>query len=138
MKIRFQIACTALLASAALFISNSARADGWRCNGSPDCQDALLNDIESLVEMNWPSQLSLSVPSLPYTCTRQPGSGHMSVNDSFNDTEGCAAGVAPLSWSGQAIDYVFSTSTSTVGTTGVADLDSITSTTKSGRSARTV
>jgi len=56
-----------------------AQAPAWRCvdvPGESDCQEALINDIEDTTVATWPSSVTTAMPSIPYTCTKDPGSGH--------------------------------------------------------------
>ena len=68
----------ALAASALLLGSNAAHAGVWRCVDEPDwpqCQDALINDIEELVHQEWPVPFRVTMPPMPYTCTGGGGGG---------------------------------------------------------------
>jgi hypothetical protein len=68
----------ALAASALLLGSNAAHAGAWRCVDEPDwpqCQDALINDIEELVEQEWPVPFRVAMPPMPYSCTYTGGGG---------------------------------------------------------------
>ena len=61
-----------------------AQAPAWRCMdepGQPECQEGLLNDIEDIIVRDWPRPLVLPMPSIPYTCVKDPGSGHQAVPD---------------------------------------------------------
>jgi hypothetical protein len=52
-----------------------ASAQGWRCDDPPgeaECQEALINDIEDIVDSDWDTGV-IPMPPIPYTCTRAPG-----------------------------------------------------------------
>jgi hypothetical protein len=75
----------ALFAATLLFGSRTshAQSSAWRCVDDPnlpECEDALINDIEAIIDRDWPN-LTLSMPALPYTCTKKPGSGHQIKSD---------------------------------------------------------
>jgi hypothetical protein len=70
---------TLLLGSGTSHAQNSA----WRCvdvPGLPECEDALINDIEVIIDRDW-TTLNLAMPALPYTCTKRPGTGHQLRDD---------------------------------------------------------
>lgn len=70
--------CTALAVPLLLIGAAPSHAAGtWRCDddpGEPECEEALLNDIEDIIVEDWPT-LELAMPSIPYWCTKEPGSG---------------------------------------------------------------
>jgi hypothetical protein len=97
MKATFAFATTVLAASALAFTTTKAHAEAWRCVDGPDlpeCQDALINDIEAIVDGDWPDVLTLPMPSLPYTCNKKPGGGHR-----FAATAATPAFSHQLNWS---------------------------------------
>jgi hypothetical protein len=51
----------------------------------PECEEALINDIEDLTIANW-GFLSLQMPALPYTCTKKAGGGRPIVGDGGHTT----------------------------------------------------
>ena len=51
-----------------------ASAQGWRCDDPPgeaECQEALINDIEDIVDGDWDTG-QIPMPPIPYTCTSEP------------------------------------------------------------------
>lgn len=51
-------------------------ASSWRCTDAPgesDCQDALINDIESGTKNAWPAFVTFNEDPIPYTCTQTRG-----------------------------------------------------------------
>jgi hypothetical protein len=70
---------TVLLATLGLTIAVTAattefaEAANWRCVDDPalpECEEALINEIEDMVDANWPSVVTVMPHSLPYTCSR--------------------------------------------------------------------
>jgi hypothetical protein len=80
---QLSIICSAAITTAVLLGSSSAHAQSpaWRCTPDPsnpnlpECQDALINDIELIIDRDWPFTLNLAMPALPYTCNRKVGGG---------------------------------------------------------------
>ena len=53
--------------------ASQAQTPGWRCvdvPNLPECEDALINEIEDLTIGNVSSPLLVSMPDLPYSCRR--------------------------------------------------------------------
>jgi len=77
MKYVFSASGLALVASLLSVGPEPAHAAGWRCieDGEfPECEDGLLNAIEDLIDEEWQA-LTLSMPPMPLTCVKKPGTG---------------------------------------------------------------
>lgn len=60
----------AVLAISLVFVpvkTSHAQSPAWRCDGA-DCPEALINDIEDIINRDWPTDLFVSVPGIPYSC----------------------------------------------------------------------
>jgi hypothetical protein len=83
MKLKLSFFTAALVASILGLGSKTSYAQAWRCFNDPnlpECEDGLINDIEFIIDRDWPT-LNLTMPSLPYTCNKKQGTGHMAVKD---------------------------------------------------------
>jgi hypothetical protein len=76
MKFAYALVGAALATSALALASSTAQAGAWRCVDEADeCQDGLINDIETLVVQDWPVPFRLAMPPIPYTCVATGGGG---------------------------------------------------------------
>lgn len=79
--------------------TDAAYAASWRCADDPalpECEEALINDIEDTVDSQWPWLLSLPMSPIPYTCTKRPGSGYQITPDKQEEQ---IQVVGQISWS---------------------------------------
>lgn len=162
MKHELSFLGTALVVSTLLLGSEVSHAGAWRCTDDPElpeCQDALINDIEDIIN-NDASPFTLAMPALPYYCTNLRG-GDVEVDGwiawsitvlpdlrSFLIGQHTAAAylsgsvtssgnnVGPTVWTDTAVNYVFGESSAEVmtadGSTGVMDLGAPISTIATG------
>lgn len=150
---------TALISTVAA--THVSHASSWRCVDDPslpDCEEALINDIEDTIQQSWPSQLTVPVRTLPYSCTRPSGGGQNgeiaitsqwsgaprtfllgrrnAVADITAQVQLVGTGVLANQWPATSINYFFEPAATDVpspgGSTGVRDLGAVTHQYKDG------
>lgn len=78
------LATIGFTAAATAATTELAHAANWRCVDDPnlpDCEESLINEIEDMVDSNWPTALPVTLTSLPYSCTKPAGGGQMGSPD---------------------------------------------------------
>jgi hypothetical protein len=61
--------CSALVASIFLVGARTSHAQApvWRCTNGP-CDESVINDLEDIINRDWPTSLFILIPGIPYSC----------------------------------------------------------------------
>jgi len=127
MKRLFPWSCAALVAPILAIGAQPSHADPvWRCDdepGLPECEEALLNDIEDIIIFDWPVVLDLALPPLPYTCNKKPGTGHQIVEGDQGPTPQFTSQMPlTLKWTGDLRSFLIGRHTAAADLIGSVDI----------------
>lgn len=85
------LATLGLTVAATAATTEFAQAANWRCVDDPalpECEEALINEIEDMVDANWPSVVTVMPHSIPYSCSKPGGPGHQGAPAVTHTTTG--------------------------------------------------